>query len=224
VAAAAGNQWADADERRHDGADQEEWTFAFWTPDGRLGGWVLLRLLPSARRCWYWTALARAGERLVHVTDWTAPLPRAGLTVRSEALSADHVCEAPFEQWTVANETYAVAVDDPDDVLGRAYGASVAVAFDLEWYGAGAPQPLADGYRQAGEVHGVIELAHGRVDLVAAPAERTHRWGAVLAPPPVEPGFAHVGLRAPARLPDGALVDLVLTADGWRARVPRSAP
>jgi hypothetical protein len=148
--------WAAADELRHADAGAEEWTFSFWTADGSAGGLVLLRLLPAIRTCWYWAALVRAGQPLLHVTDWEAPLPRVGLAVRSEGLWADHVCEAPYEQWTVANETYAVALDDPADALGRAFGMSAPMAFDLEWYATSAPTAVRDGYEQQGEVHGVV--------------------------------------------------------------------
>ena len=82
--------------------------------------------------------LARTGEPLLHVTDWEVPLPAAGLALRSHGLWADHICEAPFEQWTVANETYAVALDDPADALDRAYGTAAALAFDVEWYASAA--------------------------------------------------------------------------------------
>ena len=139
--------WAAADELRHAGAGAEEWTFSFWTAGGSAGGLVLLRLLPASRTCWYWAALVRAGQPLLHVNDWEAPLPRVGLAVRSDGLWADHVCEAPFEQWTVANETYAVALDDPADALGRAFGTSAPLAFDLEWYATSAPTAVVDGFR-----------------------------------------------------------------------------
>jgi len=216
--------WAPADELRHADAKigAEEWTFSFWTADGSSGGLVLLRLLPAARACWYWAALVRAGQPLLHVNDWEAPLPRVGLAIRSDGLWADHVCEAPYEQWTVANETYAVALDDPADALGRAFGISAPMAFDLEWYATSAPTAVGDGYEQQGEVHGVVELGGGALELEAAPAHRTHRWADVLAPWTPEPAVAHLGLRAVARVPDGTVVDLVLTADGWRSRVPRS--
>jgi hypothetical protein len=214
--------WAAADELRHADAGAEEWTFSFWTADGSAGGLVLLRLLPASRTCWYWAALVRRGEPLLHVTDWEAPLPRVGLAVRSDGLWADHVCEAPFEQWTVANETYAVALDDPADALGRAFGTSAPLAFDLEWYASSAPTAVAGGYEQQGEVHGVVELGGGALDVVASPAHRTHRWSDTLAPWTPGPAVAHLGLRAVARLPDGTVVDLVLTAGGWRSRVPRS--
>jgi hypothetical protein len=216
--------WSTADEGPHATSEVEEWTFSFWAADGTLGATVLLRLLPSERRCWYWSALARRDAPFLHLADWDVPLPRpgAGLTIRSAGLWADHVCEAPFQQWTVANEAYAVALDDPDDALGRAYGVATPIALDVEWYATGPPSAVAGGYEQRGEVHGTIELEDGRLELDGLPGHRSHRWGDDLAPPTAEPALAHLGLRAPARLPDGSVADLVLTADGWRSRVPRS--
>ena len=216
--------WPAGDEKAHPGVAEEEWTFSFWEPDGSAGGMVVLRLRPAEKTCWYWAALVRAGLPLLHVVDWDAPLPRANLTVRAEGLWADHVCEAPFEQWTVVNETYAVALDDPADALGRAYGTVAPVAFDLEWYASSPARTLAEGYEQSGEVHGAVELGDGPMELTAATAHRTHRWSDALPPLRYEPAVAHLGLRAPVRFPDGTELDLVLTAEGWRARVPRSGP
>jgi len=223
-----------ADEGRHPDAALEEWTFCFWTDDGSAGGLVFLRQVRAVRRTWYWSALVRAGEPLLHVSDWEAPLPAAGIGLRSNALWADNICEAPFEQWTVANEAYAVALDDPADALDRAFGTSTPIAFDLEWYAAGPAVDLVDdvaadrsanpsgqfaaGYRQEGRVHGVVELAGGPLVLDDVPAHRTHRWGTTLAAPAFAPAVAHLGLRAPVRLPDGTELDLVLTPDGWRQR------
>ncbi|HEY8092996.1 MAG TPA: hypothetical protein VID93_04415 [Acidimicrobiales bacterium] len=213
--------WAGVDEGAH--ADLvDEWTFTFWTADGTAGGIVLLRLLPAARRCWYWAALARAGRPVLHVADWDAPCPRVGLTVRADGLWADHICEAPFDQWTVANETYAVALDDPADARGRAYGTAAPLAMDLEWYATAGPTPVPAGYEQPGEVHGTVELGGGALEIAAAGAHRTHRWGGELALPQFEPAMAHLGLRALARFPDDTELDLVLTPDGWRSRGPRS--
>jgi hypothetical protein len=216
--------WPPADEGSHPTSAAEEWTFSFWAADGALGVIVLLRLLPETRRCWYWSALARRDAPLLHLVDWEVPLPRigAGLAVRSAGLWADHVCEAPFQQWTVSNEAYAVALDDPDDALGRAYGVATPIALDVEWYATEPPSAVAGGYEQRGEVHGTIELGDGRLELDGLPGHRSHRWGDDLGPPAGDAVVAHLGLRAPARLPDGDVVDLVLTADGWRPRVPRS--
>ncbi len=213
--------WRAADEGRHDGVSVEEWTFGFWSRDGSSGGIVLLRHLRPTRRTWYWAAFVRAGAPLLHVSDWEAPLPASGLAVRAEGLWADHTCEAPFEQWTVANEAYAVSLEDPADALDRAYGHAAPLAFDLEWYASAPARPLAAGYEQDGEVHGVIELGDGASTLEGEPAHRTHRWAMNLAPLDLAPAFAHLGPRAPVRFPDGTAMDLVLTAEGWRSRVPR---
>jgi hypothetical protein len=199
----------------------EEWVFTFWTPDGDTGGLVWLRQLRRERTAWYWSALVRAGQPLLHVAEWDAPLAPAGLAVRAQSLWADHVCEAPFEQWTVANEAYAVALDDPDDALGAAFGHVEPMAFDLEWYATEQPRACADGYAQRGEVHGVVDLGDGALQLDGPPAWRSHRWGAELGLLRPEPALAHRGARAPVRLPDGDLLDLVLTADGWRSRASR---
>jgi hypothetical protein len=221
LASGAVEPWRPSDEGRHEGAAVEEWTFSFWTTDGSVGGIVLLRLIPAERAAWYWSALARAGEALLHVADWDVRAPKTGLAIRSHGLWADHICEAPFEQWTIANEAYAVALDDPEDALDRAYGSAAPLALDLEWY-ASAPASASDrGYAQPGEVHGVAELASGRLALDRASARRTHRWGDVLGPVATEPAVAHLGPRAPVAFPDGSVLDLVLTPDGWRRRMPR---
>ena len=132
------------------------------------------------------------------------------------------MCEAPFEQWTVANETYAVALDDPADALGRAFGMAAPMAFDLEWYATSAPTAVPDGYEQQGEVHGVVELGGGALELQAAPAHRTHRWADALAPWTPGRRWPTSGCGPWPACRTATVVDLVLTADGWRSRVPRS--
>ena len=129
---------ADADDLLHADAAVEEWCFAGWSPRDDLG------LVTGYRRRtggpgWYWAALARAGQPLLHVTEWDVPPRTDPLLVKAHGLWAEHVCEMPMQQWTVANETYAVALEDPDEALGRAYGVPSALAVDLEWYATEAP-------------------------------------------------------------------------------------
>lgn len=202
-------------ERRHPDAAVEEWVFACWFSDGSLGAVAGHRLL--GRRSWYWAALVRPGEPLLHVTEWDAPVRADPLIVKAHGLWAEHTCDAPMEQWTVANETYATALDDPDDAFGRAYGTPSPVAFDLEWYATALPHARPDGYEQEGVVHGSIELAGGALQLTEAPARRWHRWGEDLPVLDLPDAYAHTGLRAPFAFPDGARADWVLTPDGWRS-------
>jgi len=129
-----------------------------------------------------------------------------------------------MEQWSVGNETYASALDDPDDALGRAYGTPTPIAFDLEWYAVATPSPVPHGYEQSGVVHGAIEvLGEPTIDLEEIPAHRWHRWGGIddvsgLGAVELAPAVAHTALRAPFAFPDGTVLDPVLTPSGWRSR------
>jgi hypothetical protein len=203
-----------SDEVRHADAPVEEWLFTSWTASlGVVTGYRIVGTM-----AWYWAALARPGEPLIHVTEWHVPRRSDPLLVKADGLWAEHTCDAPMEQWTVANETYATSLDDPDDALGRAYGTPTAVAFDLEWYATGEPTPVPSGYEQAGVVHGVIELARTTgLHLEEAAAHRWHRWGNELDPVRLPEAYAHGGVRSPFAFPDGTVADWVLTPDGWRS-------
>ena len=202
-------------DRPHPGVAVEEWVFTCWFGDASVGVVAGHRLL--GRRAWYWAALARPGEPLLHVTEWEVPVRTDPLIVKAHGLWAEHVCDAPMEQWTVANETYATALDDPADALGRAYGTPSPISFDLEWYATGAPRARTDGYEQEGVVHGTIELAAGPLHLTEVAGRRWHRWGDTLAVLELPDAYAHTGLRAPFAFPDGTRADWVLTPDGWRS-------
>ncbi len=220
--------FASADEQPHrpgpEPGWEETWTFELWTPDG-LGAFTEYTRVPALARSRYWAVLLRPGAAMLHLADLDAPLRPIDLEVRTEGLWCGHVCEAPYEQWTVANEAYAVALDDPLEALGRGYGRVEPVAFDLEWYAERPPEELTDdaGYTQAGTVHAVIEITEGRLEL-QAPSRRYHRWG---PPPPNRPepppGWPADGGSGRALLAlDGQVVERRLSAAGWR--VWRRAP
>ena len=224
----ASRRFDERDDGPHADAGAEEWVFTAWLPDGSAGLVSGYRTHGGDGRRdlgWYWAALGRRGHPLLHVTEWEVAARPDPLLVKAHGLWAEHVCDAPMEQWTIANETYAAALDDPDEALGRAYGMPSAVAFDLEWYAAGPPVtlPAGDGYEQVGVVHGIVELPEGALRLTEAPSRRWHRWAPHLGPLVVPEAYAHAGLRAPFAFPDGTVADWVLTPDGWRARAPVSA-
>jgi hypothetical protein len=208
---------AASDELRHPGSTCEEWLFTAWAPQPAVGLISGYRIVGTV--AWYWAALAGEGRPLLYVADWHVPRRADPLLVKGDGLWAEHTCDAPMEQWTVANETYAVALDDPDEALGRAYGVATALSWDLEWYATGPPRTVLHGYGQAGVVHGEIELGGAEpVHLDEVPAHRWHRWGPQLGPLELPEAFAHTGLRAPFAFPDGSIADWVLTPDGWRSR------
>jgi hypothetical protein len=223
------HDWHDG---RHHGAPVEEWVFTAWTTDGRLGIVSGHRIV--GRRAWYWAALAREGHPLLHITDFDVPVRADPFVVKGEALWAEHHCDAEMEQWSIGNETYASAIDDADEALGRAYGDPTPIAFDLEWYASGPPTPVEPegdraaidaGYEQAGVVHGAVEvLGEPRLELAEIPAHRWHRWttaDAGFGPLTLPEVTAHTGVRSPFVFPDGNVSDLVLTPRGWGRRASR---
>ena len=108
------------DERPHLDAAVEEWVFTCWEPDGSAGLLSGYRIDRSRRDGgWYWAALVGAGRPLLHVEEWAVPARADPLLVKAPGLWAEHTCDEPMRQWTVANETYATALEDPDDALGR---------------------------------------------------------------------------------------------------------
>ncbi|MEM7093347.1 MAG: hypothetical protein AAF567_10125 [Actinomycetota bacterium] len=202
------------DERPHEGL-VDEWVFATWTPDGRIGVVSGHRLF--ADRSWYWCALVATELPLMHLTEWDVAVRKVDpFIVKAPEMWAEHQLDAPMEQWTVGNEAYFVALDEPEEALGRAYGVPTPVAMDLEWYATEDPSPIADGYEQRGVVHGEIELLHlPNLAMAEAPAHRWRRWAPELAPLRL-PVAERPGRRAPFAFPDGTCTGWVLTPSGWR--------
>ena len=191
---------------------------AVWSPAADLGLLQGFRRFEQRRRGWHWAALARASHPLLHVAEWDVPLRPDPLLAKAPQLWGEWICDVPLEQWTIGTESYAAALEHPQDALGRAYGVPTPIAWDLEWYATGDVVPLPSGYRQPGVVHGVVELRDGPLSLTEVPSLRWHRWGEALEPVELRPAHAHLGLRAPFAFPDGTVADWVLSSDGWRSR------
>jgi hypothetical protein len=210
---------ADFDEHRHEpeGDDwQERWTFEAWDTGGTFGAVTALTLLPRAREAWYWAAVVREGHPLLTLVDTELRLPSTSLAIRGEGLWADHVCETPLEHWTVANEAFSVALDDPDEALGAQRGVLVPLGIDLEWESAADPVEGPDGYSIEATVSGEILIADGSLGIDAI-GRWCHEWGRLEWPEP--PARVPHGLRAPLRIdqPEGKplLIERVVNEEGW---------
>lgn len=218
-----------ADEFAHSTAVEEEWTFSWWDADGSIAGWTMYRLVPG-NRVWYCFGLLGRDRPLLHVAEFDIARRSDPMIAKAQSFWAEFVCDAPFEQWTLGNETYAVELDDPAEGLGRAYGRVVPIASDLEWHASGSPQEIesvsATGYRQDGILLGVIETDRGPIDVPEITASRSHRWSAhdlepttsVASDAPVLTDVSGRPLRLAFRLPSGSVCDAVLTAAGFRCR------
>ena len=160
------------------------WGFDFVDDDGRLGGFVALSFLASARRAWYWAGLVGAGRPYLLVRDLTLSLPRrpGSREVRGDGLWADVNCETPHDHWSIGLEAFGVALDDPADALGDERGNRIGLGLDLEWDAAGEVVGAAGDYEQFCRVHGEVLVGVGRdieTVLVAGQGWRRHTWGAV---------------------------------------------
>jgi hypothetical protein len=159
----------------------ETWSFDFATADGDLGGWV--RFTRFADHAWYQAALAGPRRPLITVLDHHVPFRSNPLEVRTTDLWADHVCETPFDHWTLGLEAFALGVDDPLELHGRQLGDRVPLGFDLEWESDGpvldrsAPSG-AEGYEVACRVHGEVLIGPSVLDVDAF-GTRAHDWGPI---------------------------------------------
>jgi hypothetical protein len=212
------------DELPHGVGFVDEWLFAAWTDDASLGLVSGHRLL--AERAWYWSALARAGRPLLHLAEWSVVRRSDPFVVKAPEMWAEHHCVSPWEQWSIGNEAFFVALDDPSEALGKAYGTPTPTSMDLEWYAIGVVVEIPNGVSQDGVVHGRIDIAGEQaLDLTEVPARRWRRWSTgQLAPVPLETVIAHAGIRAPFSFPDGTVADWTLSPQGWRARDLRRPP
>ena len=142
-----------ADELRHPwpgtGVDVEAWWWWGHSPATDVGVFVGLEL--RGRRFDYWAGLVRTGEPYLYIEELDGTGLRAGLEIKPSEMWADHQCDVPFQQWSVANEAHGVLLDDPMEALHRAYGTPVAVTFDIEWYSNATATPIEGGYEQVGE-------------------------------------------------------------------------
>ncbi len=202
-----------ADEHEHPEQAVETWWWWGWTEPATAGWFVGLEL--RGRRFDYWAGLVRHGQPYLYLAELDGAGRRAGLELKPAEMWADHVCDAPFEQWSLGNEGYGVLLDDPGDACGDAFGRRVPVAMDIEWGAVRAAERRDHGYVQDGEFDAVVELTEGDLHL-AGPARRLHLWGVPHIPSDLAAPYA--GLRAPYRRSDGRCVLQVLGSGGWLAR------
>lgn len=173
-----------ADEHPHPstgGGWSETWSFDLASADGELGGWVAFTRFDD--HAWYQAMLGGPRRQLLAVLDHHVPFRSNPLEVRTTGLWADHICETPFEHWTLGLEAFALGVDDPLELHGRQHGDSVALGFDLEWEADGpvleTPQPPGvAGYELACRVHGEVLVGRDVIDFEGV-GTRSHRWGQI---------------------------------------------
>ena len=172
-----------AEHRHPPGVDPlwaEWWHFDFAAPDGSIGGFLRLTLVPHGNSSWYWASIVGEHRPLVAVRHHDVELPRTSeLVVRADGLWASVHCETPDEHWSMGLEAFGVRYDDPFEAFGAERGDRTPLGFDLEFEAAGPASPIsATSYAQAGEMFGELLVGRERIPFTG-PAHRTHGWGPV---------------------------------------------
>jgi hypothetical protein len=103
-------------------------------------------------------AAVLAGRQLPLVISETAIAgPQRGWALRTTGLWADHVCETPDEHWSYGLEAFALAIDDPEELLGRGFGEPTPLGWELEFEADAPPMATGPGTEvQAGVGHGLL--------------------------------------------------------------------
>lgn len=214
------------DEKWHRTAEVDEWVFSAWNADASAGVISGYRIIHG--EAWYWAAAVQEGYPVLHLIESGIVLRSDPLLVKAHGLWAEHICLDPLRQWSIGNETFAVALSDPTEALGRSYGIPTPIGCDLEWYATQEPQSVQMdpgggryGFVQEGVMHGQVEvIGMPSIRFTEAPARRWRRWGrAPMGPLAMPTARAHSGLRAVFAFPDNSVIDLVLTSSGWCLRL-----
>ncbi|MCX7619856.1 MAG: hypothetical protein N2037_03300 [Acidimicrobiales bacterium] len=159
----------------------ESWYFDFFTEDGSLGGYVRLGRYPNSGVIWYWACIVGSGRPLVTVIDNAVPIPTNPRSheLHGAMLWADHNCETPLEHWSLGLETHAIALDDPADVYGKAYGDRTPLAFELDWHTDGLvftyPSSVTP-YEIPCRVSGTVDVGAEHFEFEGF-GQRDHSWG-----------------------------------------------
>lgn len=154
-------------------------------PAAPLAVSLQLLLQPNRRRAGFLCAVLEVGQSPIVISELEIPLPATGWEVRTSGLWAEFVCEEPLDHWSYGLEAFALAIDDPNELLSRAIGDRVPIGWELE-FEASDPAEWLDGetgYRQSGVGHGILLSKAGERE-VEGTAVRTHWWG-TRAPEPV---------------------------------------
>lgn len=191
----------DEDRRRpgRDRAEVESHRVDAWSPEGDLGLSWSVTARPSVGRASFLAVVLRAGLPAVVLVEHDIELPADRWELRTAGLWCDAICETPLEHWSYGLEAFALVIDDRRELLGRGFGERFPLGWELEFEAsAEAVDEGGSGYRQPGQVHGLLLLGPDRqeVDLLAL---RRHWWG--VAVPPV---FAPEPAPGSVALPDVA--------------------
>jgi hypothetical protein len=103
-----------------------------------------------------------------------------GWELRTSGLWAEQVRERPFEHWSYGLEAFALAIDEPDELIRSGLGHRVALGWELDFVATEPPSDAPGGepgsFTQTGTVEGLLLTGDGEQPF-EAPARRSHWTG-----------------------------------------------
>jgi hypothetical protein len=158
----------------------ETWEFRASTEDLSVAVVASVVRRPAEGQLSYLSAVLGRSRPTVAVLEHEIDAPRVGLELRASGIWADHVCEEPHRRWSLGLEAFALALDDPADLVTTGRGLPVPLGFDLEWETPGGPSQIEsavdDGYLAEGVTHGEILVGDSTI-VFDGIGHRLHRWG-----------------------------------------------
>ncbi len=140
---------------------------------------VEMRRYPASASSRVRIAVLERGARPIGVVDVELPPPKPANTweVRGTGIWCEMVCETPLVHWSYGLEAFALALDEPRDLIDTGIGHRVPLGWELEFEASGPATWLADTcYVQAGTGHGLTLSADGETEIDGR-ARRWHWWG-----------------------------------------------
>lgn len=144
--------------------------------DGVTTVWSRVAIDPSGAH-FHAAVLSKTARPIVLAEDEIAH-PGRRWELRSSGLWADHNCETEMEHWSYGLEAFALALDDPDQLVREGVGDRVPIGWELEFESATEALSItgAVGYSQFGTLHGLLLTKDGEATFEGA-AVRQHWWG-----------------------------------------------
>lgn len=169
------------DEGEHPIGEDRQWLEAHrldvFCSDARAALSLMVVKHPGLGRASFVAAYLREDLQPIVLSELDIALPSDRWEIRASGLWADHTCETPLDHWSYGLEAFALAIDDPSELLGAARGDRVPLGWELEFEASQEAVWLGrECYQQVGAAHGIVLTEDGETTLEGA-ALRTHWWG-----------------------------------------------